>query len=42
MIPKKLIEILSFAIKNLFYGEISIKFNAGKIVNIERRESIKI
>lgn len=39
--PQKLKEIIEHAMSLLFYGEITIKFNAGKIVNVVRTESIK-
>lgn len=40
--PKKLKDILDMCISCLFWGEIVIKFQAGKVVQVERKESIKI
>ncbi len=42
MIPEKLKSILLLALSIGFFGEITIKFQGGKITQIERKESIKI
>jgi len=40
--PTKLKDLIEHAISVLFYGEITITFNAGKIVGVKRIESIKM
>lgn len=42
MIPEKLISIIQKVIAGKEYGEIVIKYEAGKIVQIKKTESIKL
>lgn len=42
MIPKKLLDEINRWISEKRYGNIQINFQAGKIVNVNRTESIKI
>lgn len=40
--PQKLKDIIDLAVSCLFWGEITIKFQGGKVVQVERKESIKV
>ena len=42
MIPKKLVDEIERWISEKKYGNIQINFSGGKIVNVNRAESIKI
>ncbi len=42
MIPKKLIDEINHWIDEGRYGNLQINFSAGKIVNVNRTESIKV
>lgn len=42
MIPKKLIEEINSWIDDKRYGNLQINFSAGKIINLNRVESIKV
>ena len=42
MIPKKLLDEISLWIKDRRYGNLQINFAAGRIVNVNRTESIKV
>lgn len=39
---KKLIEIIKELIERKFYGELTIKFEAGRIVLVKKIENIKL
>lgn len=42
MIPKKLVEEINRWISEKRYGNLQINFSGGKIVNVNRSESIKV
>jgi len=42
MIPKKLLEEINRWIDDKRYGNLQINFSGGKIVNVNRTESIKV
>ncbi len=42
MIPRKLLEEINLWIEEKRYGNLQINFSAGKIVNVNRTESIKV
>lgn len=42
MIPKKLLEEINKWIQEKRYGNIQINFAGGKIVNVNRAESVKV
>lgn len=42
MIPKKLLEEINLWIDERRYGNIQINFSGGKIVNVNRSESIRV
>lgn len=42
MIPKKVLDEISYWIDNGKYGNLQINFSGGKIVNVNRAESVKV